>query len=523
MSLKIDLVYNLTYEWQTSARGNVHVKGYVFTKEGRLLRGIDFLNYCSEVTDENSLREKIFSCTGTYTIILHVGDDLFIVTDAVRTFPVFYTQEENTFHVSDSCEVLKKKYGSGIDTRAEGEFLGFGYCIREKTLLKNVFQVQAGEFLKYSVSDKKLEKTFYTDYLTKEVFLAPTFSELQSTLVNILEKLVDRMMLYIGKKQVVLPLSGGYDSRLIACLLKSRGVENVICFTYGAQYSPEVLISKKVAKELGYKWHFIEYTQEVIPKDYTSSLAFERYHSYAANYSSVFLLQDFFAIKELKEKNIISEDSIIIPGHSGDFLAGSHLSKFDENNKDRSKTIERIFAKHCILDRKTKLTPSHLNYIKNVDCNYEYAVDDNWGLKERQAKFIVNSVRVYEYFGFEHYLPLWDRSLEEFFKSVPVNYKINTVLYNQTIFEKYFNLFNVSFYKVEKNKTSLKTKAKNILRRLVPAEAVGVLKEVRRKDINRTNLVKRPLLLEMKKEDRSSDKINSVISAWYINKIKTID
>ena len=34
-------------------------------------------------------------------------------------------------------------------------------------------------------------------------------------------------------KQIAIPLSGGYDSRLIASGLHKIGFKNVICFSYG--------------------------------------------------------------------------------------------------------------------------------------------------------------------------------------------------------------------------------------------------------------------------------------------------
>jgi hypothetical protein len=48
---------------------------------------------------------------------------------------------------------------------------------------------------------------------------------------------------------------------------------------------------------------------------------------------------------------------------------------------------------------------------------------DFFNIIERQAKFIVNSVRIYEYFGFEWRLPLFDRELIDFYLKVPADQK----------------------------------------------------------------------------------------------------
>jgi len=50
---------------------------------------------------------------------------------------------------------------------------------------------------------------------------------------------------------------------------------------------------------------------------------------------------------------------------------------------------------------------------------------------ERQAKFIVNSVRAYEFFGYEWRIPLWDTELIDFFLKVPIKYRISQNLYKK--------------------------------------------------------------------------------------------
>lgn len=50
-------------------------------------------------------------------------------------------------------------------------------------------------------------------------------------------------------------------------------------------------------------------------------------------------------------------------------------------------------------------------------------------LNGRQTKFIVNSVRVYEFFGFQWRIPLWDTELIDFFLQVPISCRINQLLY----------------------------------------------------------------------------------------------
>ena len=61
-----------------------------------------------------------------------------------------------------------------------------------------------------------------------------------------------------------------------------------------------------------------------------------------------------------------------------------------------------------------------------------------WDFQERQAKFIVNSVRVYEFFGYSWRLPLWDNELIEYFKKIPLSYRMNTNLYRKYAVNRLF-------------------------------------------------------------------------------------
>src|SRR5690606_13164563 len=43
-----------------------------------------------------------------------------------------------------------------------------------------------------------------------------------------------------------------------------------------------------------------------------------------------------------------------------------------------------------------------------------------WDWQERQAKYIANSVRVYEFYKCDWWLPLWDMEFTEFWRDVPL-------------------------------------------------------------------------------------------------------
>ena len=250
-------------------------------------------------------------------------------------------------------------------------------------------------------------------------------------------------------KQIIIPLSGGLDSRIIVTFLKRLGIKNVICFSYGRKDSIEVEISRQVAKTLGYEWHFIEYSNKKQYNDFHSQ-EMKNYDRYASNLVSLPHRQDFLSIKELKDNGYIPENSVVIPGHSGGMISGGHIP-FNYNEKrdyNFELFIKDNFENHYILwnwDNNEKLKRIFKEKIRNCIGNID--IHDNescanaieiFDFKERQGKFIINSLRVYEFLGYEWKIPLWDIELMEFFSKIPLKNKIEKQLYKRYAREKLF-------------------------------------------------------------------------------------
>jgi asparagine synthase (glutamine-hydrolysing) len=159
--------------------------------------------------------------------------------------------------------------------------------------------------------------------------------------------------------------------------------------------------------------------------------------------TSVPHVQDWPAVLELQSDKRLPPDSVIVPGHSGDFLAGSHIPKSygTHPTMSRREVLDSLLTAHYSLwdwpraggpelrERFDQRIESIVGPI--TDCSPEEAADvfERWDLQERQAKFICNSVRVYESFGLEWRLPLFDGELMDFWARVPVALRSGRRLY----------------------------------------------------------------------------------------------
>lgn len=511
MNLQLKFKGFQSYSW--SSKNGVFVLGYLFLDDNRCIEGDELLTYCSSIKDKKTFQSKILDKKGNFSIVIQGDRYLFAAVDSIRTFPVFYFTNGQDYFITDAPDSIDIENGIELDNGSIKEFLSTGFVTGNRTLLKNVYQLQAGEMICLDMFTHVLNSNFYSNYKLTSPILNKPYTEQKKILEQKLEVAFNRMFMYVNNRPIVVPLSGGYDSRLIVSILKKWDYKNVICYTYGARDSHEVKISKKVAHSLGYKWLFIEYNKETIKENYIEDDNFKQYYKYASKFVSAFLLQDFFAIQYIKEKKLIPDNSIIVPGHSADFLAGSHLTRKDIKNKCREFTIKKIFLKHYILNGPHNMCRKVNESLSNEVATYEYSIDDNWNLKERQSKFIVNSVRIYEFFGYQHYLPFWDVDLQEFFKKLNPEYKLNCFLYEDLLFENYFNKQEIGF---RKNKNFIKDLAKNVL----PQKIRQSLAVVFKKDFNKTNLASRPFLgLFPNKQDN----INKYVTKWYINQLLELD
>ena len=508
--IEIKLKLNYGYKWYEE--NYIYVKGYAFIDKDILLEKETLVDYFKNIKSNEDFENRVKSLSGCYSIIVNDSDKVYATVDRTRTFPLFYSKFNGEFYLSDDTFYLKDKINANkINEDSVNDFLATGYVTGNETILENVFQIQSSEYITYQADC--LSTKMYFKYIPKLLNDA-SYEDLSDQFLNILEKMAKRMIKYANGKQIVLPLSGGYDSRLIATLLRKYKYDNVLCYTYGSTDSYEVSISKQVAKKLNFRWIFVEYTETIIPSDFTKDKLFLKFSEFAFNYSSKMSMQDYFAVKYLYENKIVDKDSIFIPGHSGDFLGGSHFSKLPQDTID---VVDLIIKKHYVLNKVNFNKNKIINLIKSEKTEFIYALEENWNMKERQSKHIVNSLRNYEFFGYKHMIPLWDLELVNFFKNLPVKYKINSKFYQDILFNKIFLPYNIDIQQpIPKD---------NLLKKIIRPFIPDFVREYRSKRLfdnkNKHSLIVQSFLNELDMDLHAKDS-NAIIALWDIKKIRKI-
>lgn len=528
----IHLKFNNGFEWVTS--GSITFKGYMFDNEGNFLTASETAKLFHSVDGIAKLESILQQLDGIFSIIIDLPQGTLIATDPIGGFPLLYTRANTGWQVSDDAGVLSaQKRGWTFNGEAQSEFLAAGFVLGNETLVKEIKRTQAGEILFLHHDNKKEQKTYY--WFLPDCFTSKSKSLLKRELIDVLQNVTKRLIDSLQGKTAVIPLSGGYDSRLIVCMLKSAGYEQTVCFTYGRP-NKESDTSKKVAEALGFQWFFVDYNNLDI-QGLTDDPDFINYCNYVGNVSSMPYLQEYFAVKHLKERKLIPDNSIFIPGHIGDNIAGSYVEKTIKTGSNhphnRNRNIRKGYFNFLPLSAdQEKMIDARLekwyysfnppDYI--ADISYDSTIED-WALKERLSKFIFNSARVFPFFGYQCRFPLFDGKFRSFFRKLPFLLRKHKALYDEVLSEQYFMPEGVHFPhdKIDKKPFALQfKKIRERIRILVP---YAIRKNrLRKRDYICYHKFTAEMLRDLKAQGiRTPNRINSynaLICLWYSNKIK---
>lgn len=393
-----------------------------------------------------ALEKKILELRGHFSFVVVGANFVLATVDKIRSFPIFYSVRNGTILFSNSAVKLQER--CGLYEKDEESFLEFkmaGYVTGRNTLFKNLFQLQAGEFLLFNKKTSRLAAVRYYRYCVDEI-VDKTTEELLENLHEVTIETFTKMVETLDGKPVWIPLSGGLDSRLVLAMLHELKYENVFAFSYGVPGLWEIEQAKKVAEHLKIRWRHIPFNPKKIKKLFHTAER-RNYFNFASGLSSVPFLPDFYALWILRDHKILPDSAVIINGQSGDYLTGGHIPKITKEIKEdeiNTRVLsELIINKHfslwvnliteeniSVLSGKIlsllQLTPasrlSDVQFARHFEL-YEW--------QERQSKYVVNGQRIYDWFGYDWRLPLWSDELICFWSKVPWGKKCDQKLYKE--------------------------------------------------------------------------------------------
>lgn len=402
--------------------------GYAFVDEGRCLHGEEIGLHLRGGLSR--LEDNVKSLNGCFAVVISNDSGWTAITDRNGSIPLYAARNSQGVILSeDPWEVVRRlEVPPELDELAAFDLVRLGYVAGARTLIRGVEVLPPGSIT--SVANRSLRSVRYWRYGYRAERMSDEFArhELARTLAgmgNRFTACLERM----GRNATV-PLSGGFDTRIIASLLVSSGCE-VNAVTYGRPDSPEVTKAREVAAILGL-------------------------HHSVAPIDSSYLNEEFIG-DSVREVGITArftcgtgarhlpqlDSTIAMPGHISTF-GGAHGPEVGLV-RTRKQLRDYLYFRHyhfpyadqllgdiVTVDQKM-LRWLHLDEIlEDYDPRLGIAGEvDRYSSENPHRKLFWMEMRAYER-RFDWMLPLFDHELVDFFARVPYRMRIGRELYVRT-------------------------------------------------------------------------------------------
>jgi len=429
---------------QWSAVGRTRATGFAF--RGRELLRAEQLAAAVEATAPDALPSLLDDLTGSFAAIKEAPDAVYAVVDNIRGVPLYCVDEGSHYIVTDDpLDASPGVRATGSDWKVRAELLKSCSVSGPDTLLDRVRQVEAGSLLRLPANPGEPVTSRQWDAFQPN--LDPdTSANLVETGYEVHKAAVDRTVQYADDALIVVPLSAGLDSGILATLLVGSGIERdqILTYTFGQTGNRESEVSRHVAESLGLRWELVPYS-ETTWQELSNQRWWPAYLSFASALAGVPGFEDLPAIVELRRRGLVPDGSVVVPGHTLGFISGSFIpgSLLRRRRGSRSDVVDAVLATYYkyrsdtviaqLVDRPAAEVTEAIRERADLSVSATapsmpreqlISLTDEWGWKERQAKLIANSVRTYEHQDLEWALPWWDREVVNFWARVPLRQRV---------------------------------------------------------------------------------------------------
>lgn len=438
------VIENALPGWRKAQIGGtiVRLKGHLFASgESKLLTACG-----GGISDVERVLPELDGCFG---LIVESPDFVIAAADPIASIPIFLAQRGQTHLIGGVATEMKAAADlSQIDPDAALALGLAGFTLGERALFRGIRHLRAGQMAVIAKNGQPIY-SYYSAYRPYKAAERPR-EQLIGELADVLRAVFAKMIASAEGRPIMVPLSAGLDSRLVASALKEFRYPDVRCYAYGIAGNHEAVTSRAIAERLGFPWTFIPVTPES-QRDYFKSHAHTEFVRYADTLTALPFNQDHDATRRIIESGYAPRDAIFVNGQSGDYITGNHIppSLWAVPPADPQVRWSRLFAaaraKHFDLweHLATAANLARMETQFREDLQRDGGLPDDpandWALYEaselihRQSRYVVAGQRCYEHLAADWRLPLWDRDLISFYETAPLSAKKSQSLYKETL------------------------------------------------------------------------------------------
>ncbi|CAM2898321.1 asparagine synthase-related protein [Actinomyces slackii] len=356
---------------------------------------------------------------GQWTVVRPRGQDLVLETDRARSHHLLFAYADSRWIVTDDPQHMRSHLGSWRrDHQAAEAFAHMALVPGSRTLVEGVGATESAATVVLRPDGSWEQRTW--DSYRYAVEPITDEAEFDAAFDAALDRAVGRLLERTAGRSLVLPLSGGLDSRLLATWLRRLGAADIVAYTYGKPGDREGAVSRDVAAALDIPWLRIDLDVAEMARVWQGPEG-ARFQEQTWGMTSLPHVQDWYALRTLRRRSLIDEGAVILPGHT--IVGNTHDEHLLGPAASRARVLAAIASHHTTLQgdgraagRLALLRRELLRTEALAPVTGERGAQEliEWfNIRERQAKYINASMKAYEAMGYDWALPMLDTEVWE--------------------------------------------------------------------------------------------------------------
>lgn len=384
---------------------------------------------------------------GEFVVIIYdsLKNNIIVSNDRYGRRAFFWYKDKNGCYFASEkkgiCAISSSKLT--IDERGLLEVFLFNHNLFGNTFIKGVKTLTPASVL--NISSNNVE---HTHYFTWDFNYTENNFDKESRIIEIKGKLEKAIETRISSKErILIWLSGGYDSRALACGIPNKYREKVIAETYGEDNSDEIKIASELADTLGYNWRGqrvnIDYLDVAMLNSWRTEFSIPALdHPIVGNHKSMKKVADYI-IQGVPGLNEINSGHLRI----GKILATLKPHAYENYFKIYSKSFKQLS-----LIFNSEYLEYYMNSIKNDFISFFESISelnklykwDVFNLTQRQPNYS-HMADISENDLFETLHPFTDIDLIQLFTQIPLKNKLFLQITKDFLINSYPEVSNIPF------------------------------------------------------------------------------
>jgi hypothetical protein len=308
-----------------------------------------------------------------------------IINDYAGSIPVYYSLRNNVIisNVEPCVVIASQTKAEDISYENVYGYMKFLHYIWDETAYKHIFTLLPDSKTEFDFNFNTVKEIYLETVKASDEFSQFDDKEVAGLLYDLNKKLVKNS--FYEYEKIILPLSSGYDSRMILAAISSLPEikSKLHCYTYGSEGSIEVESARRLAAKVDVDWEFIDLPLEFLDRVYLDRI--DQIFGTSLHMHGMYQMEFF---EEIKRRVNLNAKICLTSGFMTGVPAGQHNSLLNINDSTVLTDVMSVFYQSDYNSDVTldSLTPfKGKGYIKTAELRFKKAFDRFNGRVDQKA------------------------------------------------------------------------------------------------------------------------------------------